>query len=227
MVNNLEIIVKDPNNENGKSEEYLKEKISHAGYFARQFLKLEHTLFQDRKGVEHNKDSKVKSIYYNLVHKLNMKSKTKKVFDFIYQYYFIGNLTGYDQELYCKIHNNETTPAKITLVNASLFGTLGIAEDLIKAYGAFSMNGLYHHLNVPGKILGGAVLAYGAVATVRNVQRIYQSAWGDKKGREPYSIVPLIMNMPTYVNRVKNRGNSLQKSVSSIVGAIKGNDTHF
>ncbi|MFH1071846.1 MAG: hypothetical protein V1743_00275 [Nanoarchaeota archaeon] len=189
---------------------YLEERIRKTGWVARQALKIQVALKKDREGFIYDGKSRFKKAYYHTIHTINEKAVLKKTFDFIFTYDAIGSLTGYDQEVYCRLHNNSVTPQKITLMNSVVFGV--------------GMLGLYHGLSelsdfarqispllkIPSH---GGNIYFNTLKIVEGGWICYRIPYTliTKKGLEPVSPGALLLNLPTYMKRVRTAHDLLKE----------------
>jgi hypothetical protein len=192
-------VVQDDSYQDGS---YLVEKIARTGWVARQALKFQVAMREDSRGFKPEQGTFLKKAYYDAVHAINQNTALHRLFDTWYTYAFIGELTGYDQEVYCQIHNNHISPKKMTTINALVIGGSMFCINMGAAYLA-GMTEHIHALMKPIAELG----EYGISSYAKGVfvWNIFRSAYSQKtgKGLESICIPALLCNFTTYAKKAK------------------------
>lgn len=184
------------------AQESLEERIAQTGWVARQALKIQVALENDRNGMRYDGKNILKKTYYRGIHLINTIPAGKKTFDTLYSYRIIATLTGYDQELYCKIKGNGLTPKKLTIINATI--VTGIIAGMNYT--------IAHHIGeIPDNHFTTTIATFVGEQYF-SLEFKLQIAWSvirtayalkTKNGLEPIGLEALGMNSFTYVKRLR------------------------
>ncbi|MFZ0131354.1 MAG: hypothetical protein WAK95_02350 [Desulfobacterales bacterium] len=192
----------DPEPEPELSSEDL---ITKSGIIGRQILKFYRFMKQEPPTNAAGTTSRNSGSYWLRHHKLRhflASVGLSRLADLLYTYYVGGSLTRQDQLTFARLNGMHERAYRLTGINALACGIptalsyflLGEGFELLSAMGSYT--------ELPALIVGHTTFGIGIVSLAVDLFRA-ADAFLNKRCWAPFGILPLIINLPTYINRFK------------------------
>ena len=128
-----------------------------------------------------------------------------QLLDLFYTYYVGGSLTRSDQKTFARLHGMDGNAFRLTLFNAVFCGFPCAAGYFLLGEGFYLLKGIHSYAELPSLLAKHTSLAIGMISLLVDIFRAIDSLW-HKRCWAPFGIMPLIINVPTYLKRIFQNG---------------------
>jgi hypothetical protein len=124
--------------------------------------------------------------------------------DLLFTYYVGGSLTRQDQLIFAQIRGIGDRPYLLTLRNAIFCGIPMALFYFLLGEGFDLLSEMHSYTELPAFMARHISLLMGTISLIVDLFRAFDAAWM-KRCWAPFGIMPFVVNMPTYFNRLLDR----------------------